>query len=182
MSTEIFPTYASKCTRDIFSKETFLLMFSAGVIGEIAVEFFAWVIVPQFLGRPMEPSVLVQNLATAQLGIQLPMMVAFFIHFLAGAYFFVLGYVYFCDATKIRNIWIVSLIWGLILWVIAQGFFAPLAGRPFFLGFGKYTWWSVGLHTIAYSIPTGFALEYFGRRRAYQEDYDADKADSATTA
>ena len=84
MSTEKFPTYASKCTRDIFSKETFLLMFSAGVIGEIAVEFFAWIIVPQFLGRPMEPSVLVQNLANAQLGLQLPMSVAFFLHFLAG--------------------------------------------------------------------------------------------------
>ena len=171
MSNEVFPTYASKCTRAIFSKNTFLLMFAAGVIGEIAVEFFAWVIVPQFLGRPMEPSVLVQNVATAQFGLDLPMTIAFGIHFLAGAYFFVLGYVYFCDATKIRNVWLVSTIWGLILWAIAQGFFAPLAHRPFFLGFGAYTWWSVLLHTIAYSIPTGLALEYFGRRSSFQDDF-----------
>ena len=156
-----------------------MLMFAAGVIGEIAVEFFAWVIVPQFLGRPMEPSVLVQNLAAAQLDVALPMAVAFFIHFLAGAYFFVLGYVYFCDATKIRNVFIVSTIWGLILWATAQGFFAPLADRPFFLGFGAYTWWSVLLHTIAYSIPTGFALEYFGRKMGYQDDFEQGKVAEA---
>ncbi len=166
---EVFPTYASKCTRAIFSKDTILLMFAAGVVGEIAVEIFAWLIVPIFLGRPMEPSILVQNLATAQLGISLPLTVAFIIHFFAGAYIFVLGYVYFADALKARNVLILSTVWGLILWTIAQGFFAPLAGRPFFLGFSTYTWWSVLLHTIAYSIPTGFALEYFGRRFRYQE-------------
>lgn len=173
MSDEEFPTYASKCTRAIFSKETIMLMLAAGVVGEIAVEFFAWVIAPIFLGRPMEPSVLVQNLAQAQLGVALPLTVAFIIHFFAGAYLFVLGYVYFCDATKARNVFVVSTIWGLILWTIAQGFFAPLAGRPFFLGFVSYTWWSILLHTIAYSIPTAFALEYFGRRFRFQEKITA---------
>lgn len=148
-------------------------MFAAGVIGEIAVETFAWVVVPIFLGRPMEPSVLIQNIAEAQLGIALPMSIAFFIHFLAGAYFMVLGYVYFCDATKMRNTLLVSAIWGLILWATAQGFFAPLGDRPFFLGFSDYTWWSVGLHTIAYSIPTGLALEYLGKR---YDRYDNDSA------
>lgn len=174
MSTETFPTYASKCTRAIFSKETVILMFAAGVVGEIAVEFFAWVVAPMLLGRPMEPSVLVQNLAQAQLGVSLPLVVAFVIHFFAGAYLFVLGYVYFCDATKARNVLLVSTVWGLILWATAQGFFAPLAGRPFFLGFVSYTWASVLLHTIAYSIPTGIALEYFGRKFRYQEDLGAE--------
>ena len=148
-------------------------MFAAGVVGEIAVEFFAWVVAPMFLGRPMEPSVLIQNLATAQLGISLPLVVAFIIHFFAGAYFFMLGYVYFCDATKARNVFLVSTIWGLILWATAQGVYAPLAGRPFFLGFVSYTWWSVLLHTIAYSIPAAYALEYFGRRFGYQKDLQA---------
>jgi len=164
MTTEIFPTYASKCTQNIFTKKIIAVMLAAGVIGEIAVEFFAWVIVPPFLGRPMEPSVLIQNIAQAQFDFSLPMSIAFPIHFIAGAYFMVLGYAYFCDATKIRSVLLSSTIWGLILWAVAQGFFAPMGGRPFFLGFVNYTWWSVGLHTIAYSIPTGYALEYFGKR------------------
>lgn len=176
MTTETFPTYASKCTQAIFSKKTFALIFAAGVVGEIAVEFFAWVIAPHFLGRPMEPSVLVQNVAQAQLGISVPMVIAFIIHFLAGAYFMVVGYVYFCDATKMKNVLLASTIWGLILWAIAQGFWAPLADRPFFLGFIKYTWWSIPLHTIAYSIPTGLALEYFGKRFGYDNEVGSELA------
>ena len=171
MSTEKFPTYASKATRAIFSRDTIILMLAAGVFGEIVLEIFAWVIAPIFLGRPMEPSVLVQNLSQARLGYAMPLWIAFIVHFFAGAYFFVLGYVYFCDATKIKNVLLASTLWGLILWSIAQGFFAPLADRPFFLGFVPYTWWSVILHTVVYSIPTGLALEYFGRRFRYQENF-----------
>ena len=168
MTTETFPTYASRCTQDVFGAQTTKLILTAGVIGEIAVEIFAWVVAPALLGRPMEPSVLIQNLADAQFGITLPMWIAFPIHFVTGAYIFVLGYVYFCDATKIKSALLAGSVWGLILWATAQGFFAPLAGRPFFLGFIPYTWASVVLHTVAFTIPMALALEYFGRRWSYE--------------
>lgn len=163
MASPEFSNYASKYSQIPFSKKATYTILSAGLIGEIAVEFIAWVVVPIFLHRPMEPSVLIQNLASAQFGIALPMTVAFPLHFFAGAYGFVLFYMFFVDAFKIHNVTVAGIIWGLMLWVTAQGFFAPLAGRPFFLGFQVYSWWSILLH-VGMTVPTALAFEFFGRK------------------
>lgn len=163
MSSRALPNYASRYSQIPFTKKATYTILSAGLIGEIAVEFIAWVVVPIFLHRPMEPSVLIQNLASAQLGLDLPMSIAFPLHFVAGAYIFVLFYMFFVDAFKIRNVTVAGIIWGLLLWVMAQGFFAPLADRPFFLGFQVYSWWSILLH-VGMTVPTALALEFFGRK------------------
>lgn len=151
---------------DLLGLKALLLILAAGLAGELVVEFIAWVIAPPLLGRPIEPAVLVQNLAKMQLGLEISKALGFIIHVLAGMYFFVIGYVFFADATKIKPAWLAGGTWGLVVWACAQGFFAPLAGRPFFLGFIPYTWWSSIMHML-YGVAIGVSLEYFAARYNY---------------
>lgn len=158
--------YAPMFAHDLVGLKALLLILAAGFVGELVVEFIAWVIAPPLLGRPIEPAILVQNLAKMQLGLEIPKSLGFIIHVLAGMYFFVIGYVFFADATKIKPAWLVGGVWGLVVWACAQGFFAPLAGRPFFLGFIPYTWWSSIMHTM-YGVAIGVSLEYFAGKYSY---------------
>lgn len=158
--------YAPMFAHDLISLKALLLILAAGFVGELVVEFIAWVVAPPLLGRPIEPAVLVQNLAKMQLGLEISKTLGFIIHVLAGMYFFVIGYVFFADATSIKSPWLVGGLWGLVVWACAQGFFAPLAGRPFFLGFISYTWWSSVMHTL-YGLAVALSLEYFAGKSGY---------------
>lgn len=158
--------YAPLFAHDLVGLKALLLILAAGFVGELVVEFIAWVIAPPLLGRPIEPAILVQNLAKMQLGLEISKSLGFIVHVLAGMYFFVIGYVFFADATKLKPAWLVGGLWGLVVWVCAQGFFAPLAGRPFFLGFIPYTWWSSIMHTM-YGVAIGVSLEYFAGKFGY---------------
>jgi membrane protein implicated in regulation of membrane protease activity len=54
-------------------------------------------------------------------------------------------------------------LYGIVLWFIAQGFLAPLVGRPFMLGFVSYTWVSLVAHLI-YALTIAYVIDRLQRR------------------
>ncbi len=153
------------------SDKDLLLIFTAGVIGEIVLEIFAWVVVPEIAGRPMRPDILVSDLARSLAGIEMWRPLAIGIHLTLGVAVFPLIYL------KLRRIfaglsWIlVASLVGLALWAIAQTTLAPLAGRPFMLGFdptwgfNTYTWASLIAHALL-MVVIAYAYERLARRFA----------------
>lgn len=141
-----------------------LLIVVAGVIGEILLEFIAWVIAPPLLGSPMQPAILVADLARSLFGVGVPKSLAWTIHLASGVIVFPVGYLLFQAATGIRPL-VAGLCWGFILWLVAQGILAPLAGRPFMLGFIPYTWGSLVAH-VAYALAVALVFAQLCRRAA----------------
>ena len=136
------------------SDKDLLLIFTAGVIGEIVLEIFAWVVVPEIAGRPMRPDILVSDLARSLAGIEMWRPLAIGIHLALGVAVFPLIYLKLRRAfSGLPWILVASLV-GLALWAIAQTTLAPLAGRPFMLGFdptwgfNTYTWSSLIAHAL----------------------------------
>jgi hypothetical protein len=115
------------------------LLLAAGVAGEIVLEIFAWLIAPLLLGRPMSPSLLVSDLARSLFGLRLSMAASFTLRLASGIALFPVAYFLFRSAAKIQSSAMAGVVWGGILWFIAQALLAPLVGRPFMLGFGAYT-------------------------------------------
>lgn len=132
----------------LLSRRNLLLIVGAGVAGELVFELMAWLIMPQILGRPMQPAMLVMALTQSLTGLGIAKPAAFVIHLAAGAVIFPLGYLLFRHFSKIESWHIAGLVWGIILWFVAQGIFAPLAGRPFMLGFIAYTWAALIVHIV----------------------------------
>ncbi|CTQ47408.1 hypothetical protein [Roseibium aggregatum] len=149
---------------EIFGSRQTVFIIASGFAGEAVLEFVAWIVAPIFLGRPMEPSLLVQELGLVWFDLSTSIAVAFLVHFFAGAYLFVVGYVLFLRLTGLQNWFLTGFTWGVLLWLLAQCVLAPAAGRPFFLGFVPYTWWALGLHTVAYAIPVAGAYRLLGKR------------------
>lgn len=141
----------------------------AGIAGEILFEFLAFVVFPGFLGRPLTPSILVTELARVQLGLEIGSIGGWIGHLLAGAVVFPLGYVLFRRIAPLRPWALAGLVWGLVLWLIAQGLLAPLAGRPFMLGFVPYAWASLVAHAL-YGLTIAGALNWLERGRAADPD------------
>jgi hypothetical protein len=140
----------------------------AGIAGEVVLESIAWAIAPVVLGRPMEPALLVSALGNTLFGMSIGTAAAFAIHLGAGVVIFPLGYLLFRAATRLS--WAeAGILWGVVLWFIAQGLLAPLAGRPFMLGFGTYTWASLLTHVI-YMLTVALAYERLARRVAVRGD------------
>lgn len=134
----------------------------AGVVGEIALELISWVIAPALLGRPMQPAILVDDLVRALFGLALPMSAAIAVHLVSGLVIFPIGYLIFRAATGITSPIISGVLWGAVLWIIAQAILAPLAGRPFMLGFIAYTWASLGAH-IVYALTIALIYQRLSR-------------------
>ncbi len=135
----------------------------AGIAGEFLFEFLAFAIAPGFLGRPMTPSILVTELARLQLGLEIGSLGGWIGHLLAGAVVFPLGYAVFRSATGLRGWALAGLAWGLILWLFAQAILAPLAGRPFMLGFVPYAWASLIAHGL-YGMTVAYVLDRLANR------------------
>ncbi len=136
------------------SDRDLLLILMAGVIGEVVLEIFAWGVVPQIAGRPMRPDVLVSDLARELGGIEIWRPLAVGIHLALGAVVFPVIYLKLQQKFKNLSWLLLSVLVGLALWAIAQTTLAPLAGRPFMLGFdptwgfNTYTWSSLIAHTL----------------------------------
>lgn len=161
------------------------LIFLAGVVGEIVLEFLAWVVFPNLVamppnfpmpdwvqalgpnvvGMPMQPHILVTDLGRAILGLELPVQLAMAIHLALG--FFIMPYVYVKAraALGIRSWVVASVAYGVMLWLIAQSTLAPIAGRPIFLGFIGYTWGSLVGHVI-YTVAVAWTYEHLRDRFA----------------
>lgn len=135
----------------------------AGIAGELVLEFIAWVVAPPLLGRPMQPALLVSALSGALLGAEPPLALSFAVHLAAGIVVFPAGYVLFRRVLGIRSAAGAGLTWGVLLWLLAQAALAPLAGRPFMLGFVPYTWASLAAH-MAYAGTVALVLQRLTRR------------------
>ncbi|UWR26940.1 DUF1440 domain-containing protein [Sulfitobacter sp. S223] len=111
---------------------------SAGLIGEITFEAYAWLVSPLLFGVKLEPANLVIGLTKTFTGSQLPYAAAFAIHFLIGSLGFAAVVYLIKRVTKLGYLGS-GITAGLLLWFVAQGMLAPLMGRTFMMGFGSYT-------------------------------------------
>ena len=125
------------------------VLLVAGIAAEIAFESFGLLLAPVLFGFAMEPANLVIGLIKTFAGIDASYLAAYVLHFFVGAIAFPLGYVLLRKTILARLPWLVAgLIWGVILWFIAQGILAPLMGRPFMMDWVPYTWASLIAHPM----------------------------------
>lgn len=125
-----------------------MLAIPAGVVGEVVFEVLALIVAPMVLGTAMKPALLVGALAGVLAGGAISSATAWLGHVLAGAVLFPVGYVLFQRYFGLRPWPLAALLYAVLLWFIAQGVLAPIAGRPFMLGFVTYTWASLAVHMI----------------------------------
>ena len=135
-----------------------LTILAAGGVAEMVLEFLAWWIAPGLVGKPMRPDILVSNLASEIAGTDISVLAAVSIHLLLGLIIFPLVYVGAQRVLKFRGIWFSAILYGVVLWAIAQMLLAPLAGRPFMLGLIPYTWFSLFAHVV-YAVVFAVALD-----------------------
>lgn len=143
-----------------------LTILAAGGVAEVVLEFLAWWIAPGLVGRPMRPDILVANLASQLAGVDTSVTAAVSIHLLLGLLVFPLVYVGAQRTLSFRGLWIPAIVYGVALWAVAQMILAPLAGRPFMLGFIPYTWFSLLAHVV-YTVVLALALDRLSGRRIY---------------
>lgn len=147
----------SKIAR-VFNLNTLFVLLAAGGIAELALEFLAWWGVPAVLGKPMRPDILVADLARSIFSADISVVLAVSIHLLLGFLIFPLIFALARAVIGFRTTLLPAVIFGVILWAIAQTTLAPLAGRPFMLGFIPYTWASLILH-VAYTVVFALAID-----------------------
>lgn len=151
----------SKIT-SVFSGESLLLLLAAGCIGEIVLEIFAWWVLPELLGKPMRPDILVHNLGTSLFEVELSRTLAVSIHLALGMLIFPVVFALARAVIGFETTLIPAVIYGVVLWLIAQTTLAPLAGRPFMLGLIPYTWASLFGHVL-YTVVIGLAYDKLAR-------------------
>ncbi|MEO1199909.1 MAG: DUF6789 family protein [Pseudomonadota bacterium] len=130
----------------------------AGAIAETVFEIIAWLVTPALFGFALQPAFLIDALSTIYLGLPLGYPTAFGLHVLAGIVLFPLGYRLMISILPIKPAWITGTIWGVILWFLAQGILAPLAGRLFMMDWSAFTWASLIGHVI-YGLALGVAYK-----------------------
>lgn len=149
----------------VFKADTLFVLLAAGGIGELVLEFLAWWAVPAVLGRPMRPDILVADLARSLFQAEISVVLAVSIHLALGFLVFPLIFAMARAALGFRATLVPAVIFGVILWLVAQTTLAPLAGRPFMLGFIPYTWASLILHVV-YTVTFALAIDRLSRRAA----------------
>lgn len=155
-------SYGAKLTR-LMTLENLLLLFAAGAVGELAVEIIAWWVFPPLLGMPMRPHILVTDLGRALLGANFSVTLAVSIHMALGLIIFPVVFVAGRDMLGAKGTLVPGIVFGVILWLIAQTTLAPLAGRPFMLGFIPYTWGSLFAH-VGYTVAVAWAYDRLAGR------------------
>ena len=140
-----------------------LVIFFAGVVGEVVLEVIAWFVSPMVVGMPMRPHLLIEAIGTQFFGLTVSTLAAVTVHLLLGAVVMPLVYVGLRQALGWQSWFWASVAWGVILWLIAQAVLAPLAGRPVFLGFIPYSWGSLAAHVI-YAVTVGCMFEDLRKR------------------
>ncbi|MFU1478464.1 hypothetical protein ACM25N_12455 [Roseovarius sp. C7] len=78
---------------------------------------------------------------------------------MAGLVLFPLGYLAYLRVTPPQPWAMAGLIWGFVLWAVAQGVLAPLVGRGFMMGFVSYTWASLLAHML-YGLVVARAMSW----------------------
>lgn len=131
----------------------------AGVAAEVVWEVWARLITPLWVGGPLEPAALVQDV----FGLN-SRFTAELIHLAVGLIAYPIGYIYI--ARPIAGAifpwmpwWLVALGYGVGLWIFALYIMAHLfAGHPPFLGFIPLTWASLIGH-LAFAVALAAVVE-----------------------
>jgi hypothetical protein len=124
----------------------------AGLAAEAVWEIWARLLTPLWVGGPLEPAALVQDVFGLKSRFQ-----GEIIHFLVGLIGYPLGYLLVAEPVARRIVpwmpwWLVALGYGTGLWVFALYIMAHLvAGHPPFLGFIPLTWASLVGH-LAFAV------------------------------
>jgi hypothetical protein len=131
----------------------------AGLAAEVVWEIWARFLTPFWVGGPLEPAALVQDVFGLQT--RFPAEV---IHFLVGLIAYPIGYIFIAQpvgrtVTPFFPWWIVALGYGVGLWIFALYIMAHLfAGQPPFLGFIPLTWASLVGH-LAFALTVGAVVK-----------------------
>lgn len=131
----------------------------AGLAAEVVWEIWARYITPLWVGGPLEPAALVQDVFKLN-----SRFAAEVIHFLVGFIAYPLGYIYIARPTANAIVpwmpwWLVALGYGVGLWIFALYIMAHLvAGHPPFLGFIPLTWASLLGH-LAFAVALAWVVK-----------------------
>jgi hypothetical protein len=129
-----------------------LTVLLAGIAAEVTWEIWARLITPLWVGGPLEPAALVQDVFKLQSRFHGEV-----IHFLVGLIAYPIGYMLIARPIARAIVpwmpwWLVALGYGTGLWIFALYIMAHLiAGHPPFLGFIPLTWASLVGH-LAFSV------------------------------
>lgn len=124
----------------------------AGLAAEFTWEVWARLITPLWVGGPLEPAALVQDVFKLE-----SRFAAEVIHFLVGLIAYPIGYIVIARPLARLIVpwmpwWLVAFGYGVGLWIFALYIMAHLfAGQPPFLGFIPLTWASLVGH-LAFSL------------------------------
>lgn len=142
----------------VFTLSSLFVLLAAGGVAELVLEFCAWWGVPAVLGKPMRPDILVADLARSLFDANISVVLGVSIHLLLGFLVFPVVFAVGRAVLGFRTTLMPAVIFGVILWAIAQTTLAPLAGRPFMLGFIPYTWASLILHVV-YTVVFALSID-----------------------
>jgi hypothetical protein len=126
-------------------------LLGAGVAGELVFEAIAWGVAPLVIDMPVQPAFLIAMLLDRLVGQDLNYGGAFILHFLSGVALFPVAYRLIVGPLADRRGLAAGFVWGLALWLAAQGLLSPLAGGVPFGGPGLYAPVSLGAY-LAYAL------------------------------
>ena len=124
----------------------------AGIAAELTWEIWARIITPLWVGGPLEPAALVQDVFKLKSRFHGEV-----IHFLVGLIAYPIGYLVIARPLARAIVpwmpwWLVAMGYGVGLWIFALYIMAHLiAGHPAFLGFIPLTWASLVGH-LAFAV------------------------------
>lgn len=105
----------------------------AAVLATVVLEMMMQVGAPNMLGiPPMSPA----NLITNILGLPQGHILGTVVHFGLGLIAFPIGYMIIAYGHFPGPYILRGALWGVLLWLVAMAVVVPLAGKPFFFGFG----------------------------------------------
>ena len=132
----------------------------AGLAAEVVWEIWARLLTPLWVGGPLEPAALVQDVFKLK-----SRFTGEVIHFLVGLIGYPIGYLVIARPLARAIVpwmpwWLVALGYGTGLWVFALYIMAHLvAGHPPFLGFIPLTWASLGGH-LAFAVALAAVVRH----------------------
>jgi hypothetical protein len=136
----------------------------AGIVGELVFELLAHTVGP-LVNHVMRPGNLVTKLARNLLDLEIALPLGDAIHVATAVLLYPLGYVVFRRLLPLQSTFTGGLLWGVVLWLFAQGLITPLAGRPFMANFSYFLWVSLAVHAL-YAIAVAYAYDFLMKRSA----------------
>ena len=122
-----------------------LRLVAAAVVAAAVLELMMRVGAPNMLGiAPMNPA----NLVTKILGLPQGHFLGAVAHFGLGLIGFPIGYIIVAYRHFPGHYLLRGALWGVLLWLVAMAVVVPLAGMPFFFGFGKPMVASLVAHVV----------------------------------